>query len=88
MATHVVNTHEAKSQLSKLIREAESGTEVIVARNGQPVAKIIPWPPTRPSRIAGTWGGRVRYDDDIIGSDQTVAALFDASAAQEVGPQS
>ena len=88
MTTHVVNTHEAKSRLSQLIREAETGTEVIVARNGQPVAKIIPWPPTRPSRTAGSWRGRVDYNnDDIIGSDPTVVALVDASAAQDDGPR-
>ena len=39
MAPHVVNTHEAKSRLSELIREAEAGREVIVARNGQPVER-------------------------------------------------
>ena len=85
MATHIVNTHEAKSRLSQLIREAENGTEVIVARNGQPVAKIIPWPPARPSRTAGAWRGRVDYNDDIIGSDPAVTALFDASAVRDEG---
>ncbi|MFV0257399.1 MAG: type II toxin-antitoxin system Phd/YefM family antitoxin [Acidimicrobiales bacterium] len=41
----MVNTHDAKSRLSELIREAEEGIEVIVARNGRPVAKIVPWKP-------------------------------------------
>lgn len=40
MTTHVVNTHEAESRLSELIREAEEGAEVIVARNGRPVASF------------------------------------------------
>ena len=54
MATHVVNTHEAKTRLSELIREVELGGDVIVARNGTPVARIIPWPPrsTGPCRRA------------------------------------
>ena len=38
MSTLVVNTHEAKSRLSALIRAAEEGDEVILARNGRPVA--------------------------------------------------
>ncbi len=80
MTVRIVNTHEAKSRLSELIREAESGREVIVARNGRPVAKIIPWPPARPGRRPGRWAGRVVYHDDIVEPDVDAATLFDASA--------
>jgi len=80
MPTHIVNTHEAKSRLSQLIREAEQGHDVIVARNGQPVAKIIAWPPGRPERRSGAWAGRVRIDTDIVGPDPDLVALFDESA--------
>ena len=79
--SRIVNTHEAKSRLSELIREAEQGHDVIVARNGQPVAKIIPWPPVRPERSAGTWQGRVEYHTDEVGSDADVVELFDRSAS-------
>jgi prevent-host-death family protein len=84
MAARIVNTHEAKSRLSELIREAEQGHDVIVARNGHPVAKIIPWPPTRPERSPGTWRGRVAYHSDEIGSDVDVVELFDRSASTPV----
>lgn len=80
MAAHVVNTHEAKSRLSELIREAEQGRDVIVARNGHPVAKIIPWPPRRPARVGGAWEGRIEHSSDLIGSDDDVTSLFDESA--------
>ena len=80
MPTRIVNTHEAKSRLSELIREAEQGHDVIVARNGQPVAKIIAWPPAHPERRAGAWAGRVRIDDDIVGPDPDIAATFGESA--------
>jgi prevent-host-death family protein len=79
MSTHVVNTHEAKSQLSALIREAEQGVDVIVARNGKPVAKIVAWPPARPTRVPGAWAGRVSYECDPVGPDDDVIALFDES---------
>jgi prevent-host-death family protein len=78
--TRIVNTHEAKSRLSELIREAEQGHGVIVARNGQPVAKIIAWPPAHPERRPGAWAGQVRIDDDIVGPDPDVAAIFGESA--------
>lgn len=76
---HLVNTHEAKSRLSELIREAERGSDVIVARDGQPVAKSIPWPPKRPSRAPGQWAGRVEYHSDPVGPDPDVAMLFEES---------
>lgn len=80
MTTRIVNTHEAKSRLSELIREAEAGVEVIVARNGQPVARIVPWPGTPPTRVPGAWAGQVSYGDDLVGSDDEVMAMFDSAA--------
>jgi len=80
MTTRRVNTHEAKSRLSELIREAELGHDVLIARNGQTVAKIIPWPPARPSRQAGAWAGEVRRTADDVGPDPDVTALFVESA--------
>lgn len=80
MATHVVNTHEAKSRLSELIREAEDGAEVIVARNGRPVARIVAWTPPTSARQPGAWAGRVEFGEDIVGPDADVAALFDESS--------
>jgi len=79
MSTHVVNTHEAKSRLSELIREAERGVEVIVARNGRPVAKIVAWEPSAATRVAGSWAGKISYDGDVVGSDRDVVELFEES---------
>lgn len=80
MTTRVVNTHEAKSRLSELIREAEQGVEVILARNGHPVARIVPWRAVRPRREPGAWAGRVVIRGDIVGPDDDVAAAFDESS--------
>ncbi|MCY3970144.1 MAG: type II toxin-antitoxin system prevent-host-death family antitoxin [Acidobacteria bacterium] len=38
----LVNMHEAKSQLSKLIVAAEAGDEVIIARRGKPAVRLVP----------------------------------------------
>ncbi len=83
MSTLMVNTHEAKSRLSELIRQAEAGSDVIVARNGRPVAKIIAWPPARDQRVLGSWAGQIRILDDIVGSDEEVNALFEQSALDD-----
>ena len=37
-----VNVHEAKANLSRLLAQVESGEEVIIARNGKPVARLAP----------------------------------------------
>jgi prevent-host-death family protein len=79
MAARIVNTHEAKSRLSELIREVEAGGDVIVARNGQPVAKIIPWPPSKTSLVPGKWAGKIEYLAPLVGLDDDIAALFDES---------
>ena len=81
MSTTIVNTHEAKSRLSELIRMAESGDTVILARGGKPVARIVAWPEKRPARVAGAWRGRMVLSADLVGSDPDTLADFDASTS-------
>ena len=38
-----VNVHQAKTNLSKLLAQVENGLEVTIARNGKPVARLIPF---------------------------------------------
>jgi prevent-host-death family protein len=72
-----VNIHEAKTHLSSLIADVEAGEEVIIARAGKPVAKLVPLPKetkSRPDRRPGFLKGKIRigprfYDplpDDIL----------------------
>jgi len=39
----VVNTHEAKTNLSKLIDEVQNGAEIVIARANRPVARLVPF---------------------------------------------
>jgi len=52
-----VNMHEAKSTLSELVTAAESGKEVIIARNGTPAARLVAvtaeYAPVRLGALAG-----------------------------------
>ena len=41
----LVNMHEAKSQLSKLIAAAEAGDDVVIARKGKPAVRLVPVKP-------------------------------------------
>lgn len=55
------NIHEAKAQLSKLIRKAMLGEEVIIARDNKPVAKIIALHPVKGRRKLGSAKNKVIY---------------------------
>lgn len=39
----IVNVHTAKTTLSQLLAEVESGEEIVIARNGKPIARMVPY---------------------------------------------
>jgi prevent-host-death family protein len=53
-----VNIYEAKSKLSKLINRVIAGEEVIVAKSGKPVAKIVPFDQPAQNRKPGSAKGK------------------------------
>jgi len=60
----VVNMHEAKTTLSQLVEQVENGEDVVLARAGTPVARLVALPRAAPRRL-GAWSGRVRMTDDF-----------------------
>lgn len=60
----VVNMHEAKTRLSELVRLVEAGETVVLARNGTPVAELVPAKPSGGLR-GGIWKGRVWISPDF-----------------------
>ena len=60
-----VNIHEAKTHLSRLIEEVAAGGEVIIARNGKPVARLLPVARRSVPRQPGLWRGQVRIGEDF-----------------------
>jgi prevent-host-death family protein len=52
---HIVNMHEAKSQLSKLVALAQQGESVTIAIHGKPVARLVP---IKPQPVAGSMKGK------------------------------
>ena len=53
-----VNVHEAKTQLSRLLDRAHAGEEIIIAKNGQPYARLLPLDKPR-ARTPGLLQGKV-----------------------------
>jgi len=59
-----VNVHEAKTNLSKLIKKATNGDEVIIARGNKPLIKLVPIKNVGQRKI-GTAKGQIWYADDF-----------------------
>jgi prevent-host-death family protein len=73
-----VNIHEAKTHLSRLVEEAAAGREVIIARAGKPIARLVPLEiAPRPKKLGGLKGRIVVPDDFNASLDATTLALFE-----------
>lgn len=72
-----VNTHEAKTQLSQLIDRAAAGEEIIIAKAGKPMARLVPYREHRGPRSPGLWRGRVRLAPDFDQTPDEVIRAFE-----------
>ncbi|GAB4525781.1 MAG: type II toxin-antitoxin system prevent-host-death family antitoxin [Pleurocapsa sp.] len=61
----ISNIHEAKSQLSKLIESALAGEEIVIAKAGKPLVRLIPYQENKQLRTPGGWEGKVIMSDDF-----------------------
>lgn len=64
MGKTIVNIHEAKTHLSRLIERAEAGETIIIAKAGKPKVQLGPLPPVAP-REPGRFAGSIRLADDF-----------------------
>ena len=74
MKTSVVTIHQAKTNLSRLIRKASNGEEVIIARGSRPVARLVPVGEIRGERRPGSLKGKL-----VVGRE-----FFEALPAAEL----
>lgn len=61
----IINVHEAKTQLSKLLIEVENGHEIVIGRYGEPVAKLTSYNGERPRYKFGALKGKLRVEKDF-----------------------
>jgi prevent-host-death family protein len=78
MADSIVNIHEAKTHLSRLIERVEAGQEIVIARAGRPVARLVPIRSRTSPRIPGAWRGLIRIAPDFDQSDDTILDAFES----------
>ncbi|MBS4022357.1 MAG: type II toxin-antitoxin system Phd/YefM family antitoxin [Dethiobacter sp.] len=60
-----VNVHDAKTNLSKLLMMVKDGQEVIIAKSGKPVARLVPYAKQEIKRLPGSAKGLVSLADDF-----------------------
>ncbi|WP_295531253.1 type II toxin-antitoxin system Phd/YefM family antitoxin [uncultured Pseudacidovorax sp.] len=73
-----VNMFEAKSSLSRLVEAIEAGaeSEIVIARHGRPVAKLVPVDEPIVQKRIGVAKGKFEVPDSIDAHNVEVAALF------------
>ncbi len=72
----LINVHEAKTHLSRLLERVAHGEEIVIGKAGKPVAKLVPYRETQGVRSPGAWRGRVRISPDFDELPPEVTAAF------------
>lgn len=78
MATSV-NMHEAKTHLSRLVERVEAGEEIVIARAGRPVARLVPLRARSAPRVPGKWRGQIRIQPEFDELDEQITRDFEGS---------
>lgn len=71
-----VNVHEAKTHLSRLLERVAMGEEVVIAKAGIPIAKLVPLKNTPKKRVFGCAKGDFTVPEDFDKSDPDIEDLF------------
>jgi prevent-host-death family protein len=71
--------HEAKTKLSQLVERAENGEDIVIARNGKPVARLVPVVTTNAlATVHGALRGRIELAEDFDALPDDIAEAFGA----------
>ncbi|HWG64851.1 MAG TPA: type II toxin-antitoxin system Phd/YefM family antitoxin [Streptosporangiaceae bacterium] len=72
-----VNVYEAKTHLSQLLDRAAAGEEIVIARSGRPIARLVALADASSSpRRPGAWRGKVAISDDFDELPAELEAAF------------
>lgn len=70
----LVNIHQAKTHLSKLIERVLKGEEIIIGKAGKPVAKLTPYTPKKVK--LGVLKGKIEISEDFDEEDKEIIEMF------------
>jgi prevent-host-death family protein len=73
----IINIQAAKTHLSRLVEQAAKGEEIILAKAGKPIAKLVPYAQPRKARTGGQFSGKIWESPDCWakGASELDAAL-------------
>lgn len=77
------NIQEAKTHLSRLVEQAAAGEEIIIAKAGKPMAKLVPYIPPQPTRKGGFLAGKIWESTDCWDADPE---LIEAMTGTSIEP--
>lgn len=72
----ITNMYQAKTQLSALVDSALSGEEVIIARAGKLLVRLVPYNPSMKPRVPGLLKGKIQIPDDFDQTSEEIISLF------------
>lgn len=72
----LVNIHEAKTHLSKLLERVRRGERIVIGKAGKPIAVLVPYPEGEGARRPGAWRGKVRIGRDFDELPEDIARAF------------
>ena len=70
--SEIVNMHQAKTTLSRLVERALAGEDVIIARNGKPLVRLVPVPIPQEPRVPGRLKGQIWISPDFELTDEEI----------------
>ncbi len=73
----MVNIHDAKTHLSRLVERAAAGEEIVIAKAGRPMAVLVPYGPRATPRRPGALRGQIRIADDFDDTPATIIEAFE-----------
>ena len=77
----IINIHQAKTQLSKLLTRVALGEEFIIANRGVPVAKLSPYQKaTTNPRTPGRLAGQIKIAENFDEIDEQILHLFEGAS--------
>jgi len=75
----IINIHDAKTHLSRIVEDVAAGAEVVIAKAGRPMARLVPLESPAGSKSLGQLQGRLVVPDDFNAPlPPDVAATFEA----------
>ncbi len=76
--SNIINIHEAKTHLSRIVDEVAAGAEIIIAKAGKPMARLSPIGASAKPKKLGQLKGKIKVPDDFNAPlDEEILAQFE-----------